>query len=195
MAYKKSSGSGNGGFRKGGGAPKKEYDPTIVSAKDVLMARMNAVTAVHTLQAAHVAAGTGVQLDIDAEVERIFQDTLAQADHGRIGSANKTKPTTTGSAPKSSVKKAESAVTEAFGEEDEPSETSDDEVPYVNLVINKGKHAGNSLGDIFEEDPSYVTNYLVVDPDESENGKGNPNSFTRKAARAFCEAQGIEHAA
>ena len=190
MAYVKNSGGYNKkpytGPRKGG-FQKKDFDPTVVSAKDVMMARMNAITAVHTLQAAHIAAGTGVELDIAAAVERLFQDTLSGADHKRVGSAKKTAAAPVKENP--AVSKAEDAVVEAFGDDDPDAEettetvgTSDPQsAPHADMVLNSGMHAGNTLADVYEEAPEYVTDFLA-------NPAKNKNTFTLKRAQEFVAA-------
>ena len=180
MALKKST----GGFKKPyngprkGGFQKKEFDPTVVSAKDVMMARMNAITAVATHNAAVIAAGKSeLAVDFDAEVERIFNDTLAAADHARVGSANKTAPT---SINKSTVKKAEAAVADAFGDEEEDDAPEFDLDELRDLVLKGGQYAGNTLGDLYDDEDEgrdYLENYLAQDK--------NKNDFTRVRARAF----------
>ena len=175
MAYQKNKGGYTGGRK--GGSQKKEYDPTIVSAKDVMMAHMNAVTAVYTLAAAQTQTPQGLTIDIEAEVERVFQANLAVANNDRVGPAAKAPAP----AATPEVAKAAENVADAFGEEDDAPAGDGEEIPYANLVINKGKHAGNTLADIYEEDESYVTEFLV-------SAEKNKNTFTRKAAQAFLNA-------
>lgn len=185
MAYTKNAAPKKpySGFKKSGGSfQKKEYDPTIVSSKDIGIARANAVTAVYTLESARVAAGLPqvAQEELDASIERIFTESVAKFDHPRIGSAKKAAPAPVETAP--AVAKAEDAVEDAFGSDEETEPTSDAQsAPHADLVLNSGMHAGNTLADVYEEAPEYVTDFLA-DP------KKNKNTFTLKRAQEFVAA-------
>src|ERR1051326_6624166 len=108
------------------GYQKKEFDPTIVSAQDLLIARESAIKAVYSLEAARITVGLPAYADeqLKQDVEILFNDIITAASHERVGSAN----------PVDAVADAEAAL-QGGGLTDGP-------------TFKTGKHAGRKLSDV-----------------------------------------------
>lgn len=156
-------------YNNRGGGSKSTWDPTIVSAKDRMMAHENAVTASANLTAALVEAGLLSSVDQAREQFEDFKEDVYTANLEAAGASAK--------AP-SALENAEQLVTQAIPGTSAVAPTTGGgggQQDPGSLEIKFGKYKGQTIDQVYRADPDYI---------EWIAEKGN-NEFVKRIATEY----------